>query len=89
MKVISIVRLLQQTQKKLPYIEANYRLQIQSNTRLNLLEMEQKQAVESSHEVPLLNEIPLASLVSLRLPIVNFTGRLLYNNLERYLSLLL
>ncbi|XP_067210524.1 uncharacterized protein [Linepithema humile] len=52
-----------QAQKKLPYIEGNYRSRIQPNTKFHSLEMEQKQPVQStSQQLPPMNEVPLASL---------------------------
>ncbi|XP_020293902.1 uncharacterized protein LOC109859768 isoform X2 [Pseudomyrmex gracilis] len=77
-----------QTQKKLPYVEANYRSQLQPNTRLNLLEMEQKQAVEStSHEVPSLTEIPLASLGFTNEQPINWSNIILPEKTDLYQEL--
>ncbi|EFN83269.1 Kelch-like protein 26 [Harpegnathos saltator] len=53
-----------QAQKKLPYIEANYKSRIQPSTKFTASEMAEKQpaAQPMSHQVPAMNEIPLASL---------------------------
>ncbi|XP_072764148.1 uncharacterized protein [Anoplolepis gracilipes] len=49
-----------QAQKKLPYIEARYRSRTQPSAKFNSLKMESVQP--TSHELPSMNEVPLASL---------------------------
>lgn len=66
-KYCSIV---QQAQKKLPYIEAKYRSQTQPNAKFNLSKMESVQS--TSYQLPSMNEVPLASLVFLNLLVINF-----------------
>ncbi|XP_018339301.1 PREDICTED: uncharacterized protein LOC108746813 isoform X2 [Trachymyrmex septentrionalis] len=52
-----------QAQKKLPHIEGSYRSRTQSSTKFYPSEMEQNHSVQStSHQLPPMNEIPLASL---------------------------
>ncbi|XP_026826019.1 uncharacterized protein LOC105284947 isoform X2 [Ooceraea biroi] len=49
-----------QAQKKLPYIDANYRSRTQPSAKFHPSEMEQKQP--ASYQIPPLNEVPLSSL---------------------------
>lgn len=65
-KYCSIV---QQAQKKLPYIEASYRSRTQSSAKFNVSKMESVQP--TSYQLPLMNEVPLASLVFFNLLVVN------------------
>ncbi|XP_071646943.1 uncharacterized protein [Temnothorax longispinosus] len=52
-----------QAQKKLPYIEGSYRSRTQPSTKFYSSEMEQNHSVQStSHQLPPMNEVPLASL---------------------------
>lgn len=64
-KYYSIV---QQSQKKLPYIEAKYRSRTQPSAKFNLSKMESVQP--TSYQLPPLNEVPLSSLVSLNFLVV-------------------
>ncbi|XP_011864766.1 PREDICTED: uncharacterized protein LOC105560338 [Vollenhovia emeryi] len=52
-----------QAQKKLPYIEGSYRSRTQPSTKFYSSEMDQNHSVQStSHQLPPMNEVPLASL---------------------------
>ncbi|XP_018308699.1 uncharacterized protein [Mycetomoellerius zeteki] len=52
-----------QVQKKLSHIEGSYRSRAQSSTKFYSSEMEQNHSVQStSHQLPPMNEVPLASL---------------------------
>ncbi|XP_029169639.1 LOW QUALITY PROTEIN: uncharacterized protein LOC114939506 [Nylanderia fulva] len=48
-----------QAQKKLPYIEANYRSRTQPSAKFNVSKMESQ---PTSYQLPLMDEVPLASL---------------------------
>lgn len=61
--------IVQQAQKKLPYIEAGYRSRTQQSAKFNVSKMESVQP--TSCQLSPMNEVPLASLVFLNLLVVN------------------